>query len=301
MTYTSRPYDAPLRQALGEDMIISQAVLRDMNAASCLTFAQIVRLSRESLYSLIGSGEFPRAQRSIRKAAIRITLQRTIMRVAETARLAKTDLNLMQAYRRFKTSQATSAVRTFDVERPIESRVSELDEKVELMGKALGAQLQQVLTAVTDLQQTAAASAGRGGAAAIAAKSAKLKLAKSKNKSVPPPLPRGTVPQQPPPLATTVPPTSELTKPLAAPAAVSQLQPHTGQPAKPTLQQPVASSQGSSESTVAAPGPVLAPMAWSTLGHDVPTATRESSRKTLSLNSETFTSHSTETEDLLAA
>ena len=70
----------------GEDMILDAVPLRDPAPAFALTLVQLQCLSRQSLDGLLSQPPFASARAVVRKARIKLTMCRVVLRVAEYAR-----------------------------------------------------------------------------------------------------------------------------------------------------------------------------------------------------------------------
>jgi len=71
----------------GEDIIVSSHALRDRKGASALTYVEIASLSREDLYEVLE--DFPYSAQFVRKAAMKIAMQRAIVVVSEYIKMSK--------------------------------------------------------------------------------------------------------------------------------------------------------------------------------------------------------------------
>jgi len=71
----------------GEDIIVSSLALRDRKGASALTYVEIASITREDLYEVLE--EFPFSQQYVRKAAMKIAMQRAIVVVSEYIKMSR--------------------------------------------------------------------------------------------------------------------------------------------------------------------------------------------------------------------
>jgi hypothetical protein len=179
---------------VGEDMIITEQHLRDMASATALTsLVQVYQITKADLDELLRF--YPRAARLVRKAAVRITFQRTVLKTAEfvkmnqegTGSFMKRYTSMFDAFRDWHASHGRRILAPNEVRSGVEKRVHELDVKLESLSSSVNARFDELLAAVGNAKRL-------GAAAKKGVKGGKG----SPSKSAPPPLPRSKPPPVPP-------------------------------------------------------------------------------------------------------
>ena len=74
----------------GEDIIVTSPALRDRKGASALTFVEVASLTREDLDQVLE--QFPRSAAHVRKAAMKIAMQRAIVVVSEYIKMSRPEV-----------------------------------------------------------------------------------------------------------------------------------------------------------------------------------------------------------------
>ena len=88
----------------GEDIIVTSVALREKKAASALTFVEIASLTRSDLDEVLE--DYPNSSQFIRKAAMKIAMQRAIVVVSEYVKMSKDKKEMANA----RTSQLFAAI-----------------------------------------------------------------------------------------------------------------------------------------------------------------------------------------------
>jgi hypothetical protein len=70
----------------GEDVILNMPALRHVEKAMALTLVQVHCFSRDTLDDLLANDLYPHAKAVVRRACVRLTLRRVVLRIAEYAR-----------------------------------------------------------------------------------------------------------------------------------------------------------------------------------------------------------------------
>lgn len=150
------------QKCIGEDMIVSDQSIRDMSSATALTsLVQVSRVNRDDLIDLLPL--FPCARKCIRKAAIRITFQMTIVRMASFAKEGQSQrggrgLSLFEVFKNFRQHGDRDRTLNFEGRTKMERRVDQLEEKLDGLSTSIDDKFGALMAAVQGAHASSSAS-----------------------------------------------------------------------------------------------------------------------------------------------